>query len=433
MVVKIEAQDPDIGTHAVYFNRGVAGSQAYARKFPKGSPDFYGKPAYTWLSRGLEEALITFISQARGRKWGLRAAVYEFNHAPVLDAFREAIDAGADVQIVFDAREKWDKNGKPAGPFQANRAAVKKAGIKSHCIERTENPSYISHNKFIVLLENDKPVQVWTGSTNITKGGIFGHANVGHVIREPKIAEAYLGYWEQLSQDPVNSELQKWTEQNSPLPANSLSGRCIIPIFSPRKNLDALNWYAKLMKSAEDCACLTLAFSLSLPFQAIFSKTCQALNYILFDKEAKNFSTKDRLDLRIAIGEKIGDNHLENWYKDLWEKERLSGLNQHVAYVHTKILVIDPFGKNPMLIFGSANFSDNSTRRNDENMLIVCGDTDVIDIYVTEFMRLFDHFRARNFGKTPTDATNYLSPDDRWTNPYFNPKSTKFRQRELFK
>jgi phosphatidylserine/phosphatidylglycerophosphate/cardiolipin synthase-like enzyme len=213
VVVKIQTQDPDNGTHAVYFNRGVAGSQAYARKFPKGSPEVYGKPAYTWLSRGLEEALISFIRQARAKKWGLRAAVYEFNHAPVLDAFREAIDLGADVQIVFDAREKWDKDGKPAGPFQANRVAIKKAGIKSHCIERTDNPSYISHNKFIVLLENGKPVRVWTGSTNITKGGIFGHANVGHVIRDPKIAEAYLGYWEQLSQDPVNSELQKWTAE----------------------------------------------------------------------------------------------------------------------------------------------------------------------------------------------------------------------------
>jgi phosphatidylserine/phosphatidylglycerophosphate/cardiolipin synthase-like enzyme len=431
--VGITTEDQDTGTHAVYFNRGVAASQAYARKFPKGSPDEYGSPAYKWLSRGLEEALLAFISQAKGNKWGLRAAVYEFNHEPVLKAFHAAIDAGADVQIVFDAREKWDKDGNPTGPFQANRAAIKKAGIKNHCIERTQNPSYISHNKFIVLLENGKPTQVWTGSTNITRGGIFGHANVGHAVREPKIAAAYLKYWEQLSQDPTSVNLQAWIEENSPLPGHPLPCKCIIPIFSPRKTLDALKWYAETMKGADTCACLTLAFTLSKPFQEIFSDTRAALNYILFDKEAKNVADKNRLDLRIAIGAQIDDNHLENWYKDLWEKEHLSGLNQHVAYIHTKVLLVDPFGKNPLLISGSANFSDNSTRRNDENMLIIRGDTRVVDIYVTEFMRLFDHFRARTFGQTPSEETHYLTPDDKWTNPYFNPKSTKFRQRELFR
>jgi len=48
--------------HLIYFNRGVAGSQAYARKFGHVSPTNL-KPAakkesaFKWLSRGLEEAI----------------------------------------------------------------------------------------------------------------------------------------------------------------------------------------------------------------------------------------------------------------------------------------------------------------------------------------------------------------------------------------
>ena len=50
--------------HDIYFNRGAAGSQAYARKFPD-KPD-ETKPEsdqMVWLSRGLFEALTRFIGR----------------------------------------------------------------------------------------------------------------------------------------------------------------------------------------------------------------------------------------------------------------------------------------------------------------------------------------------------------------------------------
>ena len=47
------------------------------------------------------------------------------------------------------------------------------------------------------------------------------------------------------------------------------------------------------------------------------------------------------------------------------------------------------------IITGSANFSNASTKNNDENMLVIRGDTRVADLYLTEFMRLFMHFYFR--------------------------------------
>ncbi len=41
--------------HQIYFNRGVAGSQAYVRKFGNKKPHTVGSEAYEWLSRGLFE------------------------------------------------------------------------------------------------------------------------------------------------------------------------------------------------------------------------------------------------------------------------------------------------------------------------------------------------------------------------------------------
>ena len=44
-------------------------------------------------------------------------------------------------------------------------------------------------------------------------------------------------------------------------------------------------------------------------------------------------------------------------------------LNQHVSYIHSKFLLIDPLGKDPIVVTGSANFSKASTNDNDENMI----------------------------------------------------------------
>ena len=40
-----------------------------------------------------------------------------------------------------------------------------------------------------------------------------------------------------------------------------------------------------------------------------------------------------------------------------------------MSYVHSKFLMMDPLGDDPIVVTGSANFSDASTNSNDENML----------------------------------------------------------------
>ena len=69
--------------HDVFFNRGVTGSQAYAREFGNRAPDAENPRAeeMVWLSRGLFEALVGFIGLAKDGM-GLRAALYEFHYQP---------------------------------------------------------------------------------------------------------------------------------------------------------------------------------------------------------------------------------------------------------------------------------------------------------------------------------------------------------------
>src|SRR6185503_8958306 len=181
--VRIATEKEDQGQHAVYFNRGVAGSQAYVRKFGDRRPsEVPNRAAFQWLSRGLFRAMLDFIHRANGPEWGLRVAAYELQQGAVL--------------IVFDAREKT------SGPADANWEAIRKARIEDLVTPRTASRSAISHNKFIVLLHNGEPIEVWTGSTNFTDGGIFGHSNCGHLVRDKDVATAYYDYWEELHKDP---------------------------------------------------------------------------------------------------------------------------------------------------------------------------------------------------------------------------------------
>jgi hypothetical protein len=81
--------------HDIFFNNGVASSQAYAREFGNLSPrdqptESKRLDAMQWLSRDLDEAMIGFIRAAHSGD-AIRGCFYEFTYQPVLAALAEAI------------------------------------------------------------------------------------------------------------------------------------------------------------------------------------------------------------------------------------------------------------------------------------------------------------------------------------------------------
>jgi phosphatidylserine/phosphatidylglycerophosphate/cardiolipin synthase-like enzyme len=403
--VKVTTENPDAQGHGIFFNRGVAGSQAYGRKFEDKSPQEIGQEAWDWLSRGLVEALLAFIAQANGAKFTLHAAVYEFNYEPVLKAFKKAHSTGATVKIVYDARSG---TGKPSG---ASTKAINKVGIKSLTIKRTKDSSHDKHNKFIVLLEDGVPIQVWTGSTNISAGGIFGHSNVGHIVRDPAVAAAYDAYWHRLAKDPDPKNSRPDNVTATPDPNGPPAANGITPFFSPRKTMALLDWYADRMGATKDCVCFTAAFGVNQRFAKVLNFQpggAAFMRYVLLEKPGATFDmfAGDNL-VKTSVGDLVTNDALYRW-----AKERLSGLNKNVRYMHTKYMLIDPTGNDPIVVSGSANFSENSTTGNDENMLVIRGDTRTADIYLGEFMRLFNHFAFRHWlnGRTSPSRPRSARP-----------------------
>ena len=130
-------------THHVHFNRGAAASQEYTRRFGDKRPEEVGPAAFTWLSRGAAESIADFMGRAVGPGWGLRVGAYEFTDDKVLPALGAARDRGADVQVLYHAKNDEQK--------VANEAAIQKFGLGNICYPRNAKGLTLSHNKIIVL------------------------------------------------------------------------------------------------------------------------------------------------------------------------------------------------------------------------------------------------------------------------------------------
>ncbi|MBS1793565.1 MAG: hypothetical protein JSS81_06910 [Acidobacteria bacterium] len=446
--VEIQAEPLENDEHEIYFNRGVAASQAYAIKFGEKKPDKITDPqlhkdVYEWLSRGLFEAIIKFIEQAQDDTFKIRAALYELDYLPVMEALKKAQVRGTDVKIIYHDKEDSQAHDNETVLFNAGFSL----DDKNTTFARRKSGG-IFHNKFFILYKDDEPVQVFTGSTNISEGGIFGHSNVGHCIKNQTIAEKYHQFWEALKTDPSQSDLDDIVENIQPdIDADDFPDGVSV-IFSPRKQDTMLDTYVKAFSKAQSLANLTLPFNIDVRFMSELERKTEAVRYIVLNKDKEPDKKKKGTDIVLKEGMDYvqhfradGDVYIapggfieKDW--EQWMKETLTGFNgSTVQYIHTKFLIVDALSDTPLVITGSANFSAPSTDSNDENMLIIKGNKRVADIYLGEFFRIYDHLYFRYIvTKFATDSEGgFLESDSqKWLASYRNPKSSKFKKRRVF-
>lgn len=326
-------------------------------------------------------------------------------------------------------------------------------------IKREAGANVIQHNKFMVRIDKQKgPIEVWTGSTNISMGGIHGQTNVGHWVRNKKVANAFDAYWNILSKDPggkaaddgqtVRKKNKELREAIEALQANIQFTSWddipvgITPIFSPRSGADVLETYAKMFDTAEDIACITLAFGINQLFKDHVADNTSTgpLSFFLLEKEdkpRKNSKTPfvfigAKQNAYKAWGSYLTNDNLQGWTKET--STRNLQLNVHVAFIHSKFLLVDPLSSDPVVVTGSANFSAASTNSNDENMMIIRGNQRVADIYFTEFNRLFNHYYFRSVynnlkkHKSSSTASIFLDDKGKWLEKY---KKGTFRYKKI--
>jgi phosphatidylserine/phosphatidylglycerophosphate/cardiolipin synthase-like enzyme len=365
------------------------------------------------------------------------AAIYEFQWPEALAAFRRAHLRRAKVHVLYDGIH--DPTRKGGSTTKKNEAAITKAKVEGLCEPRTTGS--IMHNKFVVLVRDKKPVAVWTGSTNLTENGIFGHSNVGHIVEGKTAAAQYLAYWKELRTSPQSKDEKAWMGEHNPAPPDPADPvEDLDIVFSPHQGDDVLDWYADIAKSAKDALFMSFAFGMDERFQEAYRQDDDKLRVALMEdfggttKEQKAkakaaiTAIRKRRNVVVAVGNRLRLNSFDRWLAER------GGLTNNVEWIHTKYALVDPLGPDPVVITGSANFSTASTSSNNENMLVIRGNTRVADIYLGEYMRLYNHYAFREMvqravdEKVPVGMPQYLVPSASWQDDYFVPGARSLRR-----
>jgi hypothetical protein len=402
---------------SVIFNRAVAASQAFQRKFAdldallsanKKLPiEEWPDAPRQWLENGLLTRLLGFIERAEDGRWALDIAIYEYQLKVIVDAVNAAFERGVKVRVLYHAQPDEDTTALNEASLEKIPAANKRGRV-------THN---IFHNKFMVLSRLDaagqhQPEAVLCGSTNFTPNGVYRQANVVHVLDDARIGASYLQTFEQVWADPTDvGATREWLTENNPMQPE----QALFAGFSPRSGQGDLREFVDIINAAKKDLLFVTAFALpdevlnallGLPHDDILryglQNTVSSITGFHADRTAQFAATA------------LLNTGLEGWLK-----ENMKGQKGRLL-VHTKAIVVDFTSDAPTIISGSHNLSEAASNGNDENYLIIRGDTDLADRYGLELLRFYEHYRFRYFAKKlALKQVRPLAADDSWTDDYY--------------
>jgi len=415
--VTVTSDNGQPNNQSVIFNRAVAASQAFQRKFPeldalisanKNLPiEAWPDIPRQWLENGLLGRLLGFIERAVDAQWALDIAIYEYELQAIVDAVNAAFERGVNVRVLYHAQ--------PGDEDTAmNEASLEKIPAENKRGRVTHN---IFHNKFMVLSRLDaagqrQPEAVLCGSTNFTPNGVYRQANVVHVLDDTCVSTSYLHTFEQVWANPADvGATRNWLTQNNPM--DSLQP--MFAGFSPRSGQGDLQAFVEIINAAKKDVLFVTAFALpddilnallGLPHDDILryglQNTASRITGFHADRTAEFAATA------------LLNTGLEGWLR-----ENMKGQKGNLL-VHTKAVVTDFTSDAPTIISGSHNLSAAASNGNDENYLIIRGDTDLADRYGLELLRFYEHYRFRYFArKLALMQVHPLAADDSWTDDYY--------------
>lgn len=430
LIFNVRPSAQESGGIGIYANRGVTSSKAYFRRFggkhPEDVPD---GSAFRWLERGLKKSLLEFIINTQPGE-SLHVCVYEFFDSEIAGALKTAKNRGVLLHIVYHA-----KYGDHA--THKSEDLLRSAGIKSKATART-NTGNISHNKFVVRLDDQgHAVRLWTASANFSTNAFYFQTNVALTFDDPALAEAYESFFQILKTDPkrgrkksgstyVQDEivaLQAKTNATPPAPMEKV-------LFSPVREMHVVDTAIDLISNAKSGVFLSAPFGVGKEIIAALD----ANNNDILEYGLANSTAKGKIEgLRHRNTRFFTPSRLKRYRGEAWDAKAFGAHK-----IHAKTLIIDPWGDDPAVLIGSANFSRGSCTKNDENTLLVRGDKRFSSIVASEFLRMFDHYKARFWIgeaiRTNSQVPFYLDDKESWSHIYYKQtnRSRKFRDREVF-
>lgn len=422
-VVTIGAQTA--GRISCYFNRGIVASQWLSRLLPTEHPDktlrtIIATPddkTRNFLGGPVHDKLIELLGESNQNGGHVYAALFELND-PELIPLLQALGKRAHIVLGNGSvKHKGDDENKDA------RDDLDMCDVH----DRMTAPRALAHNKFLVVCDSHQtPQAVWTGSTNWTMTGLCTQANNAVLVQNAALAQDYLEQWKTLVGCGDASPASLFSANGTPRTVSGLDGATLW--FTPMHGQSDLDQAGELIRGAKE-GILFLMFNPG-PRGTLFTDIADMASpggahydpdlYIQGVLNQNPGTAKNPVTL-FNRGEKIGANEdvvlpaaipgpLAFWRKELLK------LPRSFAMVHSKVVVIDPYGEHPVVMTGSHNMGPKASGVNDENLLIIEGDGDLASQYAGNIMQIYSQYRWRQSVQAQhgKPAWQGLADDDKW-------------------
>ncbi len=291
------------------------------------------------LRGGPDEVLAAAIDAADR---SVDLAVYEIDLWSIRDALLRAHSRGVEVRLVTES----DNLAVPEiGSLEA-------AGIQVRGDERDP----LMHDKFVII----DGAEVWTGSMNLTVGGVYHDNNNLLRVRSPWLADQYRREFEEMF---VLNLFGALSLPALPVPGSLIEGVQVEVRFSPDDRV--AERIVELIRGAQ--------------------RSIQIMAYNLTLDEIRD-AILERAQAGVVVQGVFDEGQAKNQGSDV---ERLAQAGLEVlldgnrGLMHHKVIVID----GELLITGSYNFSRSAEERNDENVLFIFS-PELAEQYQLEFERL---------------------------------------------
>jgi len=438
------------GKIASYFNRAVVSSQSFL--------SINAKDLVTqmkWLANGLENAIPEILDESDA----FDCAIYHLSDKLwVLPSFAKFKGRGSITYFSKAADTKSE-----AGI----RFLAKASNIATH---KRDAIAKLMHDKFIVSQQSGREAAVLMGSTNFTPEAQTIQANLLHILHSPQLADLYAQRAKMLAANRKTAEIAKFAGWHV---ANDIPDSRIRVYFTPepgkqREFLDAVTKAVQFAKSSV-LFCMFTASDTDL-MNAIFAKG-DSKDHLIYglinsiddpDKPTKSGKKRKLPTIAATIYHRSSSKDPDTLAYAAFTQQPPRGFLPELRsidtssfdvsaetqaekrahgpppiHVHHKFIVIDGDTDQPTIYSGSPNFSTSSENGNDENVLEIKGNVRLAQVYVAEFMRLYNHYRARALwekshegGRAGGDALVLKRTRDGWAKLAYSPGSKEFLARK---
>jgi phosphatidylserine/phosphatidylglycerophosphate/cardiolipin synthase-like enzyme len=438
---------------AAYFNKGIVSAQWVSRQLKTlgNKPNLnslittVGNPLRNALSGLLRPQLLQILDDVKAKNGQIYAALYELNDPELIQRLA-ALGQKCHLILANGAFKP------PANDENAKVRAQLHGKVDLH--DRLVAKGHFAHNKFVVVCDSaGKPQRVLSGSTNWTCTGLCTQANNSIIVDDPGVAADFLAEWN-LLKAAGNAYPPSLMQANSTSKSFTVDSGTITQWFAPTGGGQDLDYARQLINSAQQ-GILFLFFNPGVfepddkPEQWTLlqnilvrhKKGTPHYNPALYihgvvNQEIAGLTTEDpnkksskkhaALDSTNSAPVTLYDggknppqqisygSMVPKAIKDAFHDWMAEMMNQGV-HVHSKVIVIDPFGEKPVVMTGSHNLGHKASTQNDDNLMIIEGNAPLAAAYAINIIAIYQTYRWNTY----VDA--HAKDPQVWHGPVANP------------